>query len=286
LKTESDYVIAVDTDSVYLALNEVVCKTLRDDVRDIGKTIHFMDRVCDSKIQPVIDNACRDLGDYTNVFQQKIVMKREVLADKAIWTAKKRYILNVHNSEGVQYAKPKKKVMGLEMIKSSTPTSCRDKLREAVDVIFDKDEGAVQEFIQEFRSEFQTLPLADISFPRGLNGLTKYSDRNTIYASGCPIHVRGALVYNHFLHVHKLTTKYPLINNGEKIKFIFLKEPNTVQSNVISFPQGGIPEELDLSKYIDYNIQFEKAFLDPLKIILDSIKWKAEKTSSLEDFFS
>ena len=286
LKSNDDFVIAVDTDSVYLNLAELVYKTLPGDVKDTAKAINFLDRVCESKLQPVIDKACGELGDYTNVFQQKIVMKREVLADKAIWTNKKRYILNVHNSEGVQYAQPKKKVLGLEMVKSSTPSACRDKLREAVDVIFDKDENAIQQFIQDFRKEFETLPLADISFPRGLNGLIKYSDKRSIYGSGTPIHVRGALMYNHFLTTNGLTSKYPLINNGEKLKFIFLKEPNTIQSNVISFPQGGIPEEFALSKYIDYNTQFEKAFLDPLKIILDSIGWKTEKVSSLEDFFS
>jgi DNA polymerase elongation subunit (family B) len=288
LKSEKDYVIAVDTDSVYLRLGDLVDKTVNADgrTRDTPSIITFLDKVCESKIQPVIDNACRDLAEYTNVFQQKIVMKREVLADKAIWTAKKRYILNVHNSEGVQYAQPKKKVMGLEMIKSSTPSACRDKLREAVDVIFDADENAIQKFIQEFRVEFESLPLADISFPRGLNGLVKYADKKTIYGSGTPIHVRGALVYNHFLRQHNLSNKYPLIQNGEKLKFIFLKEPNTIQSNVISFPQGGIPEEFDMMKYIDYNTQYEKAFLDPLKIILDSIGWKSEKTSSLEDFFT
>ena len=286
LKTENDYVIAVDTDSVYLALKDLVCKTLRDDVEDTAKAIHFMDRVCESKLQPVIDKACGELGEYTNVFQQKIVMKREVLADKAIWTAKKRYILNVHNSEGVQYAKPKKKVMGLEMIKSSTPTACREKLRESIDVIFDADEEAIQSFIQTFRSQFETLPLADIAFPRGVNGLDKYSDKKSVYGSGCPIHVRGSLLYNHFLSTHKLTNKYPLIQEGEKIKFIFMKEPNTIQSNVIAFPQGDIPEEFDLHKYIDYNTQFEKSFLEPLKIILDAIDWKTERTASLEDFFS
>ena len=220
------------------------------------------------------------------LFQQKIVMKREVLADKAIWTAKKRYILNVHNSEGVQYAQPKKKVMGLEMIKSSTPSACRDKLKESVDTIFSGGEASVQTFIQQFRQEFESLPLADISFPRGLNGLHKYSNEVTIYGSGTPIHVRGALLYNHLIDKLKLSKKYPLIQNGEKLKYIFLKEPNMIQSNVISFPQGGIPEEFYLSKYVDYDKQFEKAFLDPLKIILDSIGWKTEKTSSLEDFFA
>jgi len=288
LKTEKDYVIAVDTDSVYLRLADLVRQACSSDDRtiDTAGTITFLDRACETGIQRVIDKACASLGEYTNVYQQKIVMKREVLADKAIWTAKKRYILNVHNSEGVQYAKPKKKVMGLEMIKSSTPTACRDKLREVVDVIFDASEADVQSFIQTFRGEFETLPLSDISFPRGVNGMVKYADKRSIYASGCPIHVRGSLVYNNFLHVHRLTDKYPLINNGEKIKFIFLKEPNTVQSNVIAFPQGGIPEEFDLHKYIDYNTQFDKSFLEPLKIILEAIGWKAERTASLEDFFS
>ncbi len=286
LKSEDDFVIAVDTDSVYLNLGELVYKALPDNAKDTAKAIDFLDRACESKIQPVIDKACGDLGDYTNVYQQKIVMKREVLADKAIWTAKKHYILNVHNSEGVQYAQPKKKIMGLEMIKSSTPTACREKLREAVDVIFSANEEAVQSFIQTFRGEFETLPLADIAFPRGVNGMDKYSDAKTIYGSGCPIHVRGSLIYNHLLWSNSLVSKYPLIQSGEKIKFIFLKEPNTVQSNVIAFPQGGIPSEFDLDKYIDYNTQFEKSFLEPLMIILKAIGWKSEKVSSLEDFFS
>ena len=160
------------------------------------------------------------------------------------------------------------------------------KLKEVIDVIFDADETAVISFIETFRGDFSNLPLADIAFPRGVNGLGKYADKKSVYASGCPIHVRGSLVYNHLLHNHNLTNKYPLIQGGEKIKFIFLKEPNTIQSNVIAFPQGDIPEELDLHKYVDYNTQFNKSFLEPLKIILDAIGWKTEQTSSLEDFFS
>lgn len=285
LKTDEDYVIAVDTDSVYLRLAQLVRKTLSDNP-ETGRAINFLDKVCETAIQPVIDKACSELGEYTNVYQNKIVMKREVLADKAIWTAKKRYILNVHNSEGIAYAKPKKKVMGLELVKSSTPTYCREKLREAVDVIFDKDEATIQEFISQVRKDFNNAPVSDISFPRGVSALAKWSDKKTIYGSGTPIHVRGALLYNHLLRKHDVTNKYPLITLGEKLKYIYLKEPNHIQSNIISFPQGGIPEEFGLNKYIDYSTQFDKSFLDPLKIILDSIGWKAERTSSLEDFFS
>lgn len=288
LKTDKDYVIAVDTDSVYLNLAPLVNKTLATNGQPIdpAKGITFLDKVCESAIQPIIDKACSDVGNYTNVFQQKIAMKREVLADKAIWTSKKHYIVNVHNSEGIQYAKPKKKIMGLEMIKSSTPTACREKLREVVDIIFESTEHDVQEFVANFKEEFPTLPVSDIAFPRGLNAIDKWVDDVSVFASGTPIHVRGAIIYNHFLRNHSLTNKYPLIQPGEKLKYIHLKKPNPVQSNVIAFPQGGIPKEFGLDRYIDYNTQFEKAFLDPLRIILNAIGWKTERVSSLEDFFS
>jgi DNA polymerase elongation subunit (family B) len=287
LKTDEDYVLAVDTDSVYLHLDGLVRQTLQDKIHTLStrEIIAFLDKVCEKGIQPVIDSSCSDLGDYLNVYQQKIVMKRESLADKVIWTAKKRYIVNVWNDEGVEYHEPKKKVMGLELIKSSTPSYCRDKLKEAVDLIFDTDEVRVQAFIQEVRADFPKQPLSEISFPRGINGLVKYADAKKIYGLKTPMHVRGALIYNHFIRQHKLTTKYPFIKDGEKLKYIALKEPNPVQSDTISFPQGGIPEELGLASYIDYDTQFQKAFVDPLKIILDAIGWKVEKISTLEGFF-
>ena len=285
LKTDGeDYVIAVDTDSVYLRLDRMVRSTLGEE-SDVARITKFLDKACEAGLQPVIDRACESLGRYLNVHHQAISLKREVIADKAIWTAKKRYILNVLNSEGVQFAKPKKKIMGLEIIKSSTPTACREKLRESLDVIFDGNEAAIQQFIQTFRSDFASLPLADISFPRGVNGITKYADSKTIFGPRTPIHVRGALVYNHLVSTKNLGASYPLIQNGEKLKFVYLKEPNPVHSNVISFPQGDIPKEFDLSDFIDYNVQFNKAFLDPLKIILDSIGWKAERVNTLMGFF-
>jgi DNA polymerase elongation subunit (family B) len=212
-------------------------------------------------------------------------MKREALADKGIWTAKKRYILNVYNNEGVEYAKPKVKVTGLEMIKSSTPAYCRKVLWEAIDIVLNKSEQVMIDMIETYRSEFGNQSISDIAFPRGVNGLDKFADKAMIYGKGCPIHVRGALLYNHLVKVNKLDKQIPLIQEGDKIKFLFLKEPNTIKSNIIAFPQS-LPKEFGLDQYIDYNMQFEKAFLEPLKIILDSIGWKTEHVSSLEDFFA
>jgi len=287
LKTENeDYVIASDTDSIYLSLDKLVNKTIveQNPSATTADTIAFMDKVCESKIQPFIDKAYYELARYVNAYEQKMMMKREALADKGIWTAKKRYILNVHNNEGVQYAKPKIKVMGLEMIKSSTPSACREKLWEVIDLVFTKDENAVIEFIDKFRKEFRTLEPIDIAFPRGVNGLDKFADNKSIYGKGTPIHVRGCLVYNHFVKSNKLTKKYELIAEGEKIKFLYMKEPNILQSNVISFTSE-LPKELDIHKYIDYDTQFDKSFVEPLKIILDCIGWKTEHVNSLEAFF-
>ncbi len=288
LKTEdADYVIASDTDSIYLSLDKLVSMAYADKGEnvDTAKCIAFMDKVCEDKIQPFIDRSYDRLASYVNAYQQKMQMKREALADKAIWTAKKRYIMNVHNNEGVQYAKPKLKIMGLEAIKSSTPAACREKIKETLNLIMTGTEDDVIKFIDDFRSQFATLDIADIAFPRGVNGLKKFAGEKTIFGKGTPIHVRGALIYNSLITKKKLTKKYQLIKEGEKIKFIYMMEPNTIQSNIISFPTS-LPKELDLDKYIDHNTQFDKSFVEPLKIILDSIGWKTQKISSLEDFFS
>jgi len=244
-----------------------------------------MDKVCETKIQPFIDVSYKELADYVHAYEQKMEMKREGLSDKGIWTAKKRYILNVHNNEGVQYKEPKLKVMGLEMIKSSTPSAVRVKMKESIKVMLNGTEQDVQKFISDFKEEFKHLPVEDISFPRGVNGIKEYTDSSTIYKKSTPIHAKGALIYNHFLKSFKLDKKYQLIQDGEKIKFVYLKTPNTFNQSVISFPNR-IPKEFDIEKFVDYDLQFEKTFLDPIKIILDCLNWSTEKQSSLEDFFS
>ena len=280
---DEDYVIASDTDSIYLKLAPIIDKFVKDQ-SDNGKVITIMDKICEDKIQPYIDKSYKELADYVNAYAQKMQMKREGLSDKGVWTAKKRYILNVYNNEGVQYAKPKMKVMGLEMIKSSTPSAIREKMKETIQLMMTGTEQEVQDFIAQFRQEFKQLPAEEISFPRGLNGLNTYSDSVTLYKKGTPIHVRGAIVYNHHLKELGLEKKYQRIQEGEKIKFTYLKMPNHFKEDVISFPTR-IPKEFNLSQYIDYDLQFEKAYLEPIKIILDCMNWKSEKTNSLEDFF-
>jgi len=282
LKTEGkDFVVAIDTDSIYLTLEDLVEKVCAG--KSTEDKIKFMDKICEEVFQPFIDSGYQELAEYMNAYSQKMVMKREVLADKGIWTAKKRYVLNVHNSEGVQFAKPKVKVMGLEMVKSSTPAVIRDKLKESIDVILLGDQKVLHKYVMDFKKEFEKLPVAEIAFPRGVNGIKQYAG-SPVYAKGTPIHVRGALLFNHHCKRFGIDKKYQPIRDGDKIKFVYVKTPNPLQEDVIAFPQV-LPKEFGLNTYIDYDKQFEKVFLDALQNVIEPLGWKTQEESSLEDFF-
>ena len=283
--TDTDYVIASDTDSIYLNMGPIVDKFFASKSSDKAKVVGLLDMVCSDKLEPYIEKCYQELADYVSAYDQKMSMKRENIADRGIWTAKKRYILNVWNSEGVAYAEPKLKVMGIESVKSSTPAPCRKMLKEAFNILMTGTEDDVINFIDKSRKEFNSLPPEQISFPRSVSDVVKYKSSSNIYSKGTPIHARGALLFNYYIKEKKLDNKYSLIKNGEKIKFCYLKKPNIIHENVISFIQE-FPKELGLNQYVDYDLQFEKSFLEPLKAILDSIGWKVEKTISLDSFFS
>jgi DNA polymerase elongation subunit (family B) len=282
---DTDYVIASDTDSIYINFGPLVDKFFGAKSSDKAAIVSILDKICQEKLEPFIEGSYEQLASYVNAYDQKMQMKRENIADRGIWTAKKRYILNVWDSEGVRYEEPKLKMMGIEAVKSSTPAPCRRMIKDALKLMMSGTEEDVIDFIDKSRAEFKSLPPEQISFPRSVSDVQKYKGSAEIYIKGTPIHVRGALLYNHYLKDKKLTNKYSLIQNGEKIKFCYLKKPNILHENVISFIQD-FPTELGLDKYIDYDLQFDKSFLEPLKIILDSIGWSVEKTINLELFFA
>jgi len=279
LKTNGkDYVIAIDTDSLYVNFAPLVKQLNPKD------PVKFLDKICQEHFEPIISRSYSDLYGKFNCHKPRMEMGREVIADRGIWTAKKRYILNVHNSEGVQYAEPKLKIMGIEAIKSSTPEIVRDKFKEIFRVIISGNEKDAQNFIQKFKQDFKSLPPEAVAFPRSVSNITDWSDRKTIYKKGTPIHVRGSLLYNKTIKDFKLNNKYELIVNGTRIKFCYLKMPNTLKENIIAFPDV-IPKEVALDKFVDYEKQFDKTFVEPLKPILDAMNWSVEEQSTLEDFF-
>jgi DNA polymerase elongation subunit (family B) len=286
LKTgNDDYVIASDTDSLYINMGPLVKSVFKGREKTTQSIVSFLDKVCHVEFEKYIESSYQELAEYVNAYEQKMIMKRECIAERGIWTAKKRYILSVWDSEGVLYEEPKLKIKGIEAIKSSTPAPCRKMLKESFNIMMSGTEDDMINFIDSCREKFKKLSPEQIAFPRSASDVQKYSSSSSIYIKGTPIHVRGALLFNHYIKQNKLTNKYSLIQNGEKIKFVYLKKPNIIHENVITFIQD-FPKELNLDKYIDYELQFEKAFLEPLKIILDAIEWSVEKTVNLELFFS
>lgn len=282
LKTNKDYVIAIDTDSVYAGLADLVNSVMPD--ADNTKKVDFLDKVCAKIESDVLDVAFKRLKENCNAYKHRISMKREGIANRGIWTAKKRYILNVWDNEGVRYAKPKLKIMGIEAIKSSTPAPCRVAFKELFNILINGTEEQTQKFIADFRNKFAALPAEEKAFPRGVSSVKDYLDKKSIYKKGTPINSRAAILYNHMLQQTSTQNKYEAIKDGEKIKYIHLNPRNPLREDVIGF-YTVLPAEFGLHQYIDNDKQFEKAFLDPAKIILDAIGWKAEESASLEDFF-
>ena len=284
---EKDYVIASDTDSIYICLDDLVTKVYGDKEVSQEKVVDFLDKACKEKIEPFIDRSYSELAEYTNAYEQKMFMKRENIAARGIWTAKKRYILNVWDSEGVRYNQPKLKMMGIEAVKSSTPMPCRKAIKDALNIMMTGEQDELIKFIDGFKKEFYSLPPEDIAFPRSVNGLRKFKSDTDVYSKGCPLHVRGSLLYNFYVSKKKLENKYPLIQEGEKIKYIYMKvgRTNYTGENVLSF-LNTFPRELGLEECLDRKAQFKKSFLDPLQIITNVIGWDTEKKSSLEFLFT
>ena len=281
---KKDYVIASDTDSIYLNLGPVVDKFFGNKSDDKVRIVELLDKVCKDKLEPFIDASYEELATYVSAYDQKMIMKRENIADRGIWTAKKRYILNVWDSEGVRYKEPKMKIMGLETARSSTPQYFRDKLYAAFKIIIGKTNDELISFVNDVRTETSNRPYEEVAFPRGVNNLEKYKHRTDIYSKGTPIHVRGALLYNYYLKKYGIENKHQRIQEGEKIKFMYLKTPNPIHENCISF-FAEIPEEFGIQKYVDYQTQYEKSFLDPLKNVLECVGWTHEHKITLGRFF-
>ena len=286
LKTEKkDYVIASDTDSIYLNLGDLVETVYKGREKTDESVVSFLNKICEMELERYISSSYEALATYVNAYEQKMIMKRENIASTGIWTAKKRYMLNVWDSEGVRYHEPKLKMMGIEAVKSSTPMPCRNAIKDAIKIMMDGTEDDLVSYIDTFRKTFENLPPEDIAFPRSVNGLRKYKASTTVYSKGTPLHVRGTLLYNFHIEKKKLEYKYPLVQEGEKIKYLHLRRPNKINENVISF-LNTFPTELGLEGQIDRDAQFKKSFLDPLQIITSVIGWETERKATLDFLFA
>lgn len=283
LKTTGvDYVIAVDTDSVYLKANGIVEKYFPG--QDKKQTLKNLDKFCVDVIQPRLKQTFTNLAKQQRCIKDVIHMKREVIADRGVFVAKKRYILNMWVKESVWFDKPKLKIMGIEAVRSSTPESCRTAIKKALEIMMSGTNEQLIEYIDQFRSEFKKMPFDQVAFPRGMNGLNKYYDRVTLFKKKTPPHVKGTILYNQLIDKYQIEDTFSKIYDREKVKYCYLKLPNPLRYDIIAAPDK-LPKEFGLDEYIDYDTQFTVAFLDPLARILDKMGWEIEKQHTLESFY-
>ena len=285
-KDDKDYVIAVDTDSVYLNLDAVVQKI--SEKTTIKNVTQFINDICEQKIQPEFKKEMELLSATLGCPENKIFFKREAIASAGMFIAKKRYALLVQDLEGVRFTEPKLKIMGLETARSSTPSVVRSKLKDSIKIILTKTPEELSKYVDEFYDKFMQLPIEDIASPRGVKGIAKYKDATDIYKSGTPIATKAALLHNAYLKKTNLTKEVPEIKENDKIKFVFVKVPNPYgmggRDAVIGFI-GKPPEKFQLEKYIDRKKQFDKTFGEPLDNILQAIGWSINQQVTLESFF-
>ena len=260
-----DYVIACDTDSAYVDLNELVKKMCPGKSRQ--ECIDWLNDFCKHDLGKYIEAAFEELYDTVNAFEKTMEMKREVIASDAIWTGKKHYVMTMWNKEGTPYPNGKTKITGMEAVKSSTPTAVREMMLECIPLILDGDPVKVAQYLSDAEEKFRTLPFEQMGKPCRISGLEEYEDANTVYKRLPripPPYSRGALVYNSMVRRLGLESKYRLISAGDHIRWCMLRTPNPSFDDVIACPDE-LPPEFDLDDYVDYTDQFEKIFLKPMK---------------------
>lgn len=273
--TTTDYVLASDTDSIYVKLAPVVGDM------SVAAAVDHLDRYCENDLQRVIDAAFQTIGNHFNTQDNVLAMKREAIAEYGVWTAKKRYLLWVHDNEGVRYNPPKLKMTGIEAVRSSTPKYAREVIKKALEYFI---QGHQQEFytlIDTAEEGFMSRPFEDIASPRSVNGLDTYDPGEGDFLPATPIHVKGAITYNRHLEKTNLVQKYPKIRNSEKIRFCYLKPQNPLRTTVIAAPNA-LPPEWKLERYLDRQLQFEKSVLSPLEHIVREAGWPIRPMVTLD----
>lgn len=234
-------------------------------------------------VQPIIDEYFDGLAVAFNAMSNKIEMDFELIADKSTFFAPKKYIMRKIWEEG-KYLNPDKntfKLRGIEIVRTTTPQFFRDKLKEAVKIIYNQSNEELLKFIDQTKKEYLKLDFIDMANPTGVNGMDKYN----LNSKRIPIHVYGSLIYNLYIENKKLSDRYQLITDKNKIKISYIKQPNCMGSHVISVPNNIFPDELKDKIELDYDRMFDKNFMNPIKRFLEVVNWDDVRQYDLDDAF-
>lgn len=289
-----DYVVSSDTDAVYFVV-ETIVKNRHPDITDKQKLTDLINEFAENEVEPFIENCYQELSNYMNCDINLLDMKREAIADTFIIRAKKNYIMRMYDNEGVRYAEPYYKMMGIEVVRTSHPIMVRDALKTAMKMIIEGSNDEIRLFVKNFKKEFMNAPLNKIAAPRGMNDLTKYMNEDYTAKQyeylpeggkkklTIPMNATASINYNFLVNKYNLSNKYEFIKNGSKIKYLPLKEPNPIKSHVIGFIDD-IPTEFGLNDYVDKEAHFNKMFVGPLESFLVYNGWTIAENTLLDMF--
>jgi len=282
LPSSKPYIVYGDTDSNYFFVEPFVKKAFENNAdASITDKVDFCDNLYNDVIDKFVQKSITDFCKEYNAYNQAVIgSAREIISDKAIWTAKKKYIARVFDSEGVRYSEPKIKVMGLDLIRSGTPPFVKKKLKESIDIILDSNESTMTDWKDKSFQEYMKQPLNDISKIQGVSSIDYVQGQK-----GIPIGARSAMKHNAFIKKNNLENEIQIIQAGDKIHQMYLKEPNIFGSNIIAWTSDNFIKHIEEANCVNYELCFEKYFLAPLQLMTDALKWNITKTTQdLDDW--
>lgn len=283
--SEKDRIVAGDTDSVYITLEDLVDRFMPNET-DENKIVEFLDAAAEKIIKDCIEPSYRRMQEATGCREQLMNMDREVIGSDAFWRAKKNYAIRILDDEGKRLEEPKYKIMGLEPAKSTYREDDRKKMEEAIHIILDRARGATNDdllkLIDDYRDEYMDKPLHEVGKAIRVSKIDKWIDGEGV-KSGTPGHTKAAINYNNQIRKHGLTNRFPLIQEADNIFQIELKKPNPTPYETIAH-LGVLPKELGLEKYVDYATMFNKYFFAAVESYADAVGWKAEDFADLTAF--
>ena len=292
LGDNDDYVIYIDTDSIFASAIPLIKKRFPKDKLSEAMMTQRILEVC-GEVQDYLNQSYNYFAKkFLNLDEHVFDIKQEVIAKSGLFITKKRYGLRIINDAGRKVNKIH--VKGLDTVRSNFAVAMKDLLSKVLeDILANVPKEKIDERISIFKRNMNSLHFDVMANPIGVKGIGKYEVKVedsafSVYKKGTPVHVKSAINYNSLLDYWYEGRKYEKITNGSKIKWVYLK------NNEFGFDTIGYkgyedpPQILDLIKtHIDHERMFQQAMSKKIGMFYKAMKWEkvVDNRKSIERFF-
>lgn len=265
-----------DTDSSYISIrciNNFLNNKLSESGKVTNKTYEIVQQIEDYLNVEITDWAKKNL----NSKDPRFVFKRECIADVGMFLEKKRYVLHVLDDEGIPV--DKYKYTGVEVVRTTIPEPVKPYIKKIIETMMSTQNlGSTNKILNETYDIFKELPVESIAFAMGCKEYDKYASRcdgfNT--CKGMPIHVKASYMYNKILEKYNIDHKYEAIGTGDKVRYLYVQQPNRFAANAIGYKYY-YPEEFREIFKVDRELMFDKIVFSIIERFYSCVKWKAKK---------